>query len=80
MKNSLIKTSELRKKLENSNFQTDLAVVKGMKTGQVDVAVRINEKKYKEVKASVKLFVIEHFLVFPDKPLFLIPGSLLNIL
>ena len=41
------KSSELRKKLEISYYQTDEIVIKGIKTGQVLVKVRINEKGYK---------------------------------
>jgi hypothetical protein len=54
-----------------------MIVIKGLKTGQATVNVRIKEKDYGEVRTSVVIYVIEHFEVFPRSPLFVLPQSLI---
>ena len=39
--------TENRKNIENRNYQSDIIVIKGLKTGRVKVNVKINEKGYK---------------------------------
>lgn len=56
-KDSLIKTTENRKRLESQNYQTDIILVKGLRTGVVKVHLSLNEKGY-EVKI-MKLFKLK---------------------
>jgi hypothetical protein len=64
--------------MENSYYQTDIIVVKGIKTGQVNVTVRANEKDSSVREASVALYVIEHFILIPDNVVSVLPFSRVN--
>jgi hypothetical protein len=55
-----------------------MIVIKGIRTGQAVVSVKIKEKDYGEVRASVIIYVIEHFDVFPRSPLYVLPQSLIH--
>lgn len=75
VKDSAIKATDLRKQLENAYYQTDIIVAKGIKTGQVTVSVRVSEKDSFVKEAAVVLYVIEHFILIPDTPIFVLPMS-----
>ena len=56
-----------------------MVVLKGLKTGKAIVRLMINEKGYRSVEAtSLQLHVIEHFTIFPDRKVFLLPKSTLR--
>lgn len=76
-KESSRKASETRESLEMSHFQSDMIVLKGQKTGSVIVNSRQNEKGY-QVKTSVKIFIIEHFVLNPENEIYTQPFSQLQ--
>jgi hypothetical protein len=61
--------------MESSYYQTDIIVVKGIKTGQVNVTVRANERDSSVKEALVALYVIEHFILIPDNVISVLPFS-----
>jgi len=64
--------------LETSNFQTDIIVARGLKTGKAQVSVRLKERDYGEVKTAVNLYVIEHFIIYPDYEIYVLPYAKVN--
>ena len=46
IKESSIKSTEIRKKIESSNFQSDILIIKGLRKGQSKVSIKIREKGY----------------------------------
>lgn len=56
LKDSLIKTTENRKKLESQNYQADIILVKGMRTGVVKVHLSLNEKGYEVFSKIIVLY------------------------
>lgn len=75
----MINTSELRKKLESFDFKTDIIILKGLKTGKVTVSVFLKEKNYEQIVASVDIYVQEHFILYPDRHLYLPPLASMNL-
>jgi len=58
----LIKSTEIRKKLESQNQQSDIILVKGLKTGSIKVHISINEKGYEVI--SKYLFLSLNFILY----------------
>lgn len=68
-----------RLEMEGKRFQTDLILVRGMETGQVEVSAKLCEKDYGDVKeARILLYVIEPFFLIPDKPVYLLTNSIFD--
>ena len=59
-KDSLIKSSHI-KKIESEHFQSDMIVVRGLRTGYVKAHISLNEKGYEHVSDVVSLIIIESF-------------------
>lgn len=76
--NSKLKTTDYRKNLENNDFQTDIFIVKGMRTGRVKVRAKIIEKGIQVQPAEVYVQVIEYFRVVPEPEVYLLQDSLLQ--
>lgn len=72
-KESKIKTSPLRKKLEGYHFQTDIIVIKALQTGKADVVVKIKEMGQTLVSLPVTLYAIDKFDIYPGNDLYLLP-------
>lgn len=50
-----MRSTEIRRKLEMSNYHSDVMVFKGLKTGQANVTVSLLEKKYEVNNACCTL-------------------------
>ena len=75
-KNSRFRSSLARHKLEKMNYQSDIVILKGMRTGLVTLSVELVDRSYtNRITTQVDIFVIEHFEVLPEKDLFLLPCS-----
>lgn len=48
-----MRSTEIRRKLEMSNYHSDIMVFKGLKTGQARVTVKLNEKGYDVIILNV---------------------------
>jgi hypothetical protein len=58
---------------------TDLVVIKGLRTGHVNISVKINEKGYRHVApAKVTVYVKENFVLIPDYALYVLPHSIIS--
>lgn len=53
-------------------------MVRGLKTGQATITVKIKEKDYVSVTASVLLHVVEQFTIYPESPLYVLPRSVIQ--
>ena len=49
--------------------------MKGLKTGKVKVTAQIKEYGYNVPAASVIIYVVEQFILFPETSLYLLPFS-----
>lgn len=75
-KNSRFRTTERRHSLEKMNYQSDIVILKGVRTGRVTLSVELLDRSYEErITTQVDIFVIEHFEVLPENDLFLLPCS-----
>lgn len=75
-KNSKFKSSAERHKLENMGYQSDIVILKGIRTGKVTLTVRLLDSSYdEEISTEVDIFVIEHFEIEPQSDLFMLPCS-----
>jgi len=62
---SLIKSSHI-KKIESEHFQSNMIVVRGLRTGYVKVQISLNEKGYEHLNDVVSLIIIERFMIWPE--------------
>ena len=60
-KDSWIKSSDIRTKIESEHFQSDIILVRGLRIGYVEINVSLNEKGYEHVSDVVSLIIIERF-------------------
>ena len=73
-RDSNFKSTEERHRLEQMNYQTDIVILKGLRTGKVTLTVKLMDKSYKQViQHSVDIFIIEHFEIEPQRDVFLLP-------
>jgi hypothetical protein len=73
---TLMKTSGVYSEMERQNWMTDIAFLKGQKTGTADIEVRLIEPGYESVaRAAVKISVIEPFTLIPSFPIYVLPNS-----
>lgn len=72
---SLVKTSEKRQVIEDTGERSDMVILRGVDTGAVRVVVNFDEQGYRNVFGKDDLFIIEHFVVFPENTVFLIAGD-----
>ena len=70
-----VKTTELRRQIEETGGKSDQVVLKGMKTGKVKVSAKVDDRVYKGKETSVVVHIIEHFVVVPEGDLFVLPCS-----
>lgn len=77
-KDSLIKTTEVRKRLESQHYQSDIILVRGLRTGHVKVHISINEKGYEHVSDVVSLIIIERFMIWPENNVYILPKTTVN--
>ena len=76
-RDSNFKTTEERHRLENMNYQSDIIILRGIRTGKVTLSVKLLDRSYStEIATSVDIFVIEHFEIEPQRDLFLLPCSI----
>ena len=74
MKDSQIKTTDIRKDLEKFDFKTDIIVAKGLKTGQANVNCSIKEEGYDSIYSNITIYVIEQFMLYPDEMVYILEG------
>ncbi|EGR28647.1 nucleoporin 210, putative, partial [Ichthyophthirius multifiliis] len=72
-KESKIQTTQLRKNIEESHFQSDLIVIKAIQTGQAQINVKLKEKEYILMSQNISLQAIDKFDIFPSNNLYLLP-------
>jgi hypothetical protein len=73
LRETVIKSSELRKELEGPDFMTDIVVARGLRIGKATVIARVREQGYAPLEQRVVISVIEQFAMIPHHPLFLLP-------
>jgi nuclear pore complex protein Nup210 len=67
--------------MEASRLMTDICLVKGHATGIAQVIVSLKEDGYTDVQpAKIQLYVIEPFLLFPNRPIYVLRQSKLNFI
>ena len=72
---SLVKTSQKRHLIEDQGLKTDMVILRGIETGGVKIFVGIDDRFYDDIFGQDNLFIIEHFVVFPENTVFLMPGE-----
>ena len=76
-RDSNFKTTEERHRLENMNYQSDIVILRGIKTGKVTLTVKLLDRSYgKTIMTSVDIFIIEHFEIEPQRDIFMLPCSM----
>lgn len=71
----MIKTTETRKKIESQHYQSDIILVRGLRTGYVKVHISINEKGYEHISDAVPLIIIERFMIWPENNIYILPKT-----
>lgn len=72
LKDSLATLSEIRKEIENSNFQSDVILVEGKATGVANVTLKIEEPGYENVGlAWTLIYISEPFSLLPSPEVYL---------
>lgn len=75
-RDSNFKTTKERHRLEDMNYQTDIVILRGIRTGRVTLSVKLLDRSYQsEISTTVDIFVIEHFEIEPQRDMFLMPCS-----
>lgn len=74
IKDSQIKTTDIRKELEKFDFKTDIIVAKGLKTGHAVVKCTIKEEGYSQIFSNITIYVIEQFMLYPDEMVYIMVG------
>lgn len=76
IKEAHFKTSEKKREMERKRFMSDIALLKGIKTGKSRISVQLIEDGYEHVdKAYIGLSVIEPFTLVPNYPIYILPNS-----
>lgn len=70
-----MKTTAMRQAIEDSKYQADLVVLKGLKIGEVTVKASVQETGYKNITANVNVLIVEHFMVYPERDIYILPLS-----
>ena len=52
-----------------------MIVVRGLKTGTVEIYARVKEEGYGVIEDSIKMKVIEHFFLFPEEEIYILPTT-----
>ena len=59
--------SEVRLKIEE-NFFSDIILLRGIKTGRIDITAELKENGYEKIEFKViNLYVVERFKIIPDE-------------
>lgn len=62
--------------MEKENKMTDIAFLKGVRTGTAEIRVSLLEEGYSSVPyASINISVIEPFALLPSYPIYILPHS-----
>jgi hypothetical protein len=64
--------------MENQHFQSDIILVRGLRTGYVKVHISLNEKGYEHVTDVVSLIIIERFMIWPENNIYILPKTTVN--
>jgi hypothetical protein len=76
IKEAHFKTSQKKREMERKRQMSDIAILKGLRTGISTVSVQLIEDGYTEVdKAFINLSVIEPFTLDPNYPVYILPNS-----
>jgi len=76
IKEARFKTSQKKLDMERKRQMSDIALLKGLKTGISIVSVQLIEDEYRDVeKSHIKLSVIEPFTLDPNYPVYILPNS-----
>jgi hypothetical protein len=61
---------------ENSSFNSDFILLKGLQTGKININAELNTDGYKKIKSENKvIYVIEQFILNSEKHLYILPGN-----
>ena len=72
LKDSLATLSDVRREIENSNYQSDVILVEGKATGVANVTLKIEEPGYENVPiAWTLIYISEPFALLPSPELYL---------
>ena len=72
LKDSLATLSNVRKEIENSNYQSDVILVEGKSTGVANVTLKIEEPGYENVAlAWTLIYISEPFALLPSPEVYL---------
>jgi hypothetical protein len=74
-RNSGFQASFKRQKIEDLNSQSDQIVIRGQKTGKIQLSALHTDSKFESVRTEVDLFIIEHIIIRPDGKLTLLKCS-----
>lgn len=67
LKDSLVTSSEVRREIENSNYQSDIILVEGKATGIANITLKIEEPGYEEIQmAWTTISISEPFAIIPS--------------
>jgi hypothetical protein len=76
MTETAYKGSEGLRDIESKHQHSDVAMVKGVRTGKANVSAKLLERGYEEVApATVAIQVIEPFILKPQHPVYVLPNS-----
>ncbi|CAG9312231.1 NUP210 [Blepharisma stoltei] len=67
LKDSLVTSSEVRREIENSNYQSDIILVEGKSTGIANITLKIEEPGYEDIPVAWTIISIsEPFTIIPS--------------
>lgn len=76
MKEAAHKSTDIKREMEFSKLHSDALFLKGLRTGQAIISVRISEPGYEHVLPNVvTLTVTEPFVIIPSNTVYLLPTS-----
>lgn len=73
LRSASIHASEKRLAIEDSRSQSDIIVMRGDSTGLVKVHSKVAEEGYKNVQSQVPILIVEHFMIFPERDIYVLP-------
>jgi hypothetical protein len=76
LKEAQRKSQEINKEMEFSKMQSDIQILKGLRSGTATISVRLIEPGYESVEpAVVHLIVTEPFVIIPSNTVHILPTS-----
>ena len=73
------RVSEIKRGLEFHKQNSDILLLKGLKSGSAQIKVQINEPGYEEIQStSVQLSVTEPIIILPTETVYILPVTKFN--